>query len=174
MSKKTTSITTSQTVGPFPHEAWKWAVDATARTDSGAPCIVISGNVTDGDGAPINDAWVEAWMPAGVTAESAQNLPGFRRVSTDDAGGFTLKVTLPLPPQGKPVAHITLFARGLIKHQFSAVFLDDDAALAQSSLLAQVPAARRNTLLARKQADGSYRWDIRLQGADETVFFDYT
>jgi protocatechuate 3,4-dioxygenase alpha subunit len=36
-----------------------------------------------------------------------------------------------------------------------------------------VPAARRATLLAARQPDGSYRWDIHMQGERETVFFDY-
>jgi protocatechuate 3,4-dioxygenase alpha subunit len=45
--------------------------------------------------------------------------------------------------------------------------------LAQSAILNQVPAARRATLLARKVADGEYRWDIWMQTDKETVFFDY-
>jgi len=53
------------------------------------------------------------------------------------------------------------------------VFLEDDPALAQSALLEQVPPARRETLIARKQPDGSYLWNIHMQGARETVFFDY-
>jgi protocatechuate 3,4-dioxygenase alpha subunit len=43
------------------------------------------------------------------------------------------------------VAYVTVFARGLVKHQFTAVFLEDDPALAQSALLEQVPADRRHT-----------------------------
>jgi protocatechuate 3,4-dioxygenase alpha subunit len=70
------------------------------------------------------------------------------------------------------VAYITVFARGLVKHQFTAVFLSDDAGLSQSAILEQVPAARRATLLAARQPDG-YRWDIHMQGERETVFFDY-
>jgi len=41
-------------------------------------------------------------------------------------------------------------------------------------LMAQVPAERRATLIATKTATpGEYRWDVRLQGEGETVFFDY-
>jgi protocatechuate 3,4-dioxygenase, alpha subunit len=61
----------------------------------------------------------------------------------------------------------------VLKHQFSAVFLEDDVALAQSALLAQVPAERRDTLIAKKTGDGRYRFDVRMQGERETVFFDY-
>jgi len=171
----TSKITTSQTIGPFPHEAWRWAVDMTAGVDSGAPAIRIAGTIFDGDGVPINDAWVEAWMPDSAPLEAAHAIPGYRRVSSGEQGGFTLQASLPLAAAcGKPVAYITVFARGLTKHQFTAVFLEDDAGLAQSALLGQVPPQRRDTLIARKQADGSYLWNIHMQGAQETVFFDYT
>ncbi len=172
----TSKITTSQTIGPFPHEAWRWAVDLTAKVDSSAPRIVVKGAVFDGDGAAINDAWVETWMPDSAPLESAHAIPGYRRVPSDDDGGFSLQIVMAgaAAGTGKPVAYVTVFARGLTKHQFTAVFLEDDAGLAQSAILRQVPQQRRETLIAKKQADGSYLWNINMQGAQETVFFDYT
>ncbi|AIY40936.1 Protocatechuate 3,4-dioxygenase alpha chain [Collimonas arenae] len=168
------NITTSQTVGPFPHEAWRWAFDATATLHGSAATIVVSGVIYDGDGTPINDAIIEAWLPDAVAAEQAQAIPGFRRVPSDDDGAFSIEVSLPAAPvSGKPVMFVTVFARGLTRHQFCAVFLQDDPGLAQSEILLQVPAERRGTLIAHKQAQGQYRWDIRLQGEQETVFFDY-
>ena len=74
---------------------------------------------------------------------------------------------------GAPATFITVFARGLVKHQFSAVFLEDDTGLAQSEILQQVPAERRATLIARKSAPGVYHWDIWMQSDKETAFFDY-
>ncbi|MGA0611416.1 protocatechuate 3,4-dioxygenase [Caldimonas sp. KR1-144] len=163
------NITTSQTIGPFPHEAWAWGVEATKAPANAA--LVIEGRLLDGSGAPINDGWVEAWTPD----EAGGAIPGFRRVPSAEDGGFRL--ALPPPVPGQPAAWVAVFARGLLLHQFSAVFLEDDAALADSALLAQVPAERRATLIAKKQGDGRYRWDIRLQGAadasGETVFFDF-
>jgi protocatechuate 3,4-dioxygenase alpha subunit len=174
----TSNITTSQTIGPFPHEAWRWAVDATATVNSSVPNIpvfTISGIIFAGDGIPINDAWIEAWLPDSAAVEAAHAIPGFRRIPSDDNGGFS--IALPLLPNpaaaGEPVIYVTVFARGLVKHQFTAVFLEDDSGLAQSAILNQVPAGRRNTLIAHKQSDGHYRWDIWMQTAKETVFFDY-
>ncbi len=168
-------ITTAQTIGPFPHEAWKWATELSAKVDHNAPHIVIHGRIFDGDGVAINDGWIETWMPDSAALESAHEIPGYRRIPSDQDGGFRLQISMAQPAaSGKPVAYVTVFARGLTKHQFSAVFLEDDHALADSQLLAQVPAARRNTLIAHRQADGSYCWDIHLQGDNETVFFDYT
>jgi protocatechuate 3,4-dioxygenase alpha subunit len=173
MSTINTSITTSQTIGPFSHEAWDWAVKGSASVATSAPTVTISGAIYDGDGAAINDAMIEAWLPDGAGAEAARPIPGFRRVPSDDNGRFSLRLP-PLPAgRGEPACYVTVFARGLVKHQFTAVFLDDDGALAQSAILNQVPAARRATLVARKQADGEYRWDIWMQTDKETVFFDY-
>jgi protocatechuate 3,4-dioxygenase alpha subunit len=163
------NITTSQTIGPFSHEAWKWATEL----NPAAGAITIRGVIYDGAGAPINDAQLESWQPAAASAEAAADLPGFRRVPSGEDGGFTLQLSKVDQPAGEPVAYVTVFARGLVKHQFTAVFLADDAGLSQSAILDQVPAARRATLLAERNADGSYRWDIHMQGERETVFFDY-
>ena len=171
------SITTSQTIGPFSHDAWQWAADASTLDDGSAAAgsVTISGIVYDGAGTPVNDAQIEAWLPPGQggAAEQQRTLPGFRRVPTDAQGRFTLQVP-PSSTAGEPAAYITVFARGVVKHQFSVVFLDDGAGLAQAPILEQVPAARRATLIARKSGAGSYAWDIWLQADKETVFFDWT
>ncbi|MDB5918348.1 MAG: Protocatechuate 3,4-dioxygenase alpha chain [Massilia sp.] len=173
-----TNITTSQTIGPFSHEAWQWAADLTEKVEG--PAVTIRGIIYDGDGAAINDAQIEAWLPDAAAAEAGQGqaMPGFRRVPSFDDGSFILRAPLPSatsssPSAGEPLMYVTVFARGLVKHQFTAVFLEDDSALAQSAILNQVPAARRATLIARKEADGEYRWDIWMQTDKETVFFDY-
>lgn len=170
------NITTSQTVGPFPHEAWKWASDASmpGHLKIDGPSILVSGVIHDGDGNPINDAQIEAWTPEGAALEPGHLVPGFRRAPSGADGDFSLRLPLPQPAtRGAPVAYVTVFARGLVKHQFTAIFLEDDSGLAESSILNQVPEARRATLLARKTGDGQYHWDIWMQTEKETVFFDY-
>lgn len=157
-------ITPSQTIGPFPHEAWRWAF-------AGAPApgdLLVQGRVLDGDGQPVGDAILEARAP-GLAGEA---LPGMQRVPTNDAGEFAF--ALPMPAPGEPAALVTVFARGLLKHQFTAILLADDPMLDRSALLAQVPPPRRGTLLAQPDApSGRYRWDVRLQGELETAFFDF-
>ena len=165
-------ITTAQTIGPFPHEGWRWAFEPAAAQPRGARTVAVSGTVLDGDGEPVIDAVLEVWSPAAAGAESERTMPGFRRVPSDERGAFRFE--LPAAEAGAPLGYVTLFARGLLKHQFSAVFLEGDAGLADAPLLAQVPAERRATLIAGKTATpGEYRWDMRLQGERETVFFDY-
>jgi protocatechuate 3,4-dioxygenase alpha subunit len=167
-------ITPSQTVGPFPHEAWRWAVEASAAQPDDGPCITIRGVVHDGDGFPIDDAQIEAWLPGAAECEQAHALPGFRRVPSDETGSFMFAVPrAALTQPGAPAAFITVFARGLVLHQFTAVFLEDDPGLGDAAILMQVPEERRATLIAAKQGDGTYRWDIWMQSDKETVFFDY-
>jgi protocatechuate 3,4-dioxygenase alpha subunit len=169
-------ITTSQTIGPFSHEAWQWAADATTsgQLETPAPTVTVSGVIYDGDGKPIDDAQLEAFLPDGAAAEAAQLIPGFRRLPSGEKGEFSFRVSLPQPAtRGEPVMYVTVFARGLVKHQFTAVFLEDDSGLAQSAILNQVPEARRATLIARKTGDGQYHWDIWMQTDKETAFFDY-
>jgi protocatechuate 3,4-dioxygenase alpha subunit len=168
----THKITTSQTIGPFPHEGWRWGFDATAQVPAG-PLVSVSGQVFDGDGQPINDAVLEAWAPASAQAEAGLAIPGFRRVAAGENGEFRFQFSPTAKVAGEPIAYITLFARGILKHQFSAVFLEDDPALAQSALLNQVNPERRLTLVARKTGSNEYRWDIWMQTDKETVFFDY-
>lgn len=169
-------ITTSQTIGPFSHEAWQWAVDATAHIETSAATVTVRGIIADGDGTPIDDAQLEAWAPHAAQAEAQQALPGFRRIPSGAGGEFQFR--LPRAPDGEPAAFVTVFARGLVKHQFTAVFLEDGVEDgvedgAPAALLDQVPEERRATLLARRQPDGTYQWDIHMQGPRETVFFDY-
>jgi protocatechuate 3,4-dioxygenase alpha subunit len=167
-------ISPSQTIGPFSHEAWRWACDASAAVAAGSTTLTVSGIVRDGTGTPIDDAMIEAWSPAAVEAEAALALPGFRRSPTDMTGRYAFTLTRPaVTGAGEPLAFITVFARGLVLHQFSAVFLEDDGGLARSDILQQVPEDRRATLIARKTGPAAYEWDIRMQGDNETVFFDY-
>ncbi|MGV7207029.1 protocatechuate 3,4-dioxygenase [Oxalobacteraceae bacterium A2-2] len=169
-------ITTSQTIGPFSHEGWGWAVEMTApeRLETSAPTITVNAIIRDGDGAAINDAQIEAWQPHVADAEAAQAIPGFRRVPSDDSGRVLLRLSQVAQAPGEPVAYITVFARGLVKHQFTALFLEDDPGLAESAILSQVPQARRATLVATRTGPGQYEWEINMQGPRETVFFDYS
>ena len=79
---------------------------------------------------------------------------------------------------GKPQAPhllLTIFARGMLLHTYTRIYFDGEAANSADSVLALVPADRRATLIAtRKPGNGGgvYGFDVRLQGDDETVFFD--
>jgi protocatechuate 3,4-dioxygenase alpha subunit len=75
---------------------------------------------------------------------------------------------------GAPYALVTVFARGLTHHLFTRVYFPEDAEThATDTVLRAVPGDRRATLIAESDGTASYRFDIRLQGDGETVFFDF-
>ena len=70
---------------------------------------------------------------------------------------------------------VNVFARGVLRHLTTRIYFSDEAANASDAILALVPAERRATLIApREDRDGKavYRFDVRLQGEGETVFFE--
>ena len=154
--------TPSQTVGPFFGFALPFANDQQA-VDAGAPGAVrIEGQLLDGAGAPVPDGLLEA-------SQGDQ----FARSGTDPEGMFHFVVRKPeAGPDGEaPHLNVTVFARGLLRHLTTRLYVpDEEAANAADRVLRLVDAERRPTLVAR--ADGGVlRWDVRLQGEDETVFF---
>ncbi len=142
--------TPSQTVGPYLALGLPWA-DGPVADPAG---VTIAGYVIDGAGEPIIDALVEGWY---------HDPPVFARCPTDDDGAWRLVV-----PR-VPYLAVHVLARGLLRHLTTRIYLaapDDD-----DPVMASVPPARRETLIAQPSDDG-YRFDIRIQGPGETVFFD--
>ena len=73
-----------------------------------------------------------------------------------------------------PHINVGVFSRGVLKRLFTRIYFADEPANASDPILALVPKERRDTLLAKLEPGkpGVYRFDIRLQGENETVFFD--
>ncbi len=70
-----------------------------------------------------------------------------------------------------PHIDVSVFARGMLNRCVTRIYFADEAAANEADpVLAHVPAGRVHTLLAQP-TDGGYRFDIRLQGPAETVFF---
>jgi protocatechuate 3,4-dioxygenase alpha subunit len=156
-------LTPSQTIGPFFIEGLKWAIEMNAPPPGSAR---VTGRVLDRDGKGVSDALLEIWQPEWKTQ---QPLAGLQRVATDDDGRFAFY--MPQPTGGEVHASVTVFARGLLCGVFTRVYLHPKDDLAALGLPAGVPPDRRATLMARRTSDG-YEWNVRLQGAGETVFFE--
>lgn len=155
--------TPSQTVGPFFGFALPFAGDA----DAGAVApLRIDGQVIDGAGAPVPDAILEIWHG-----------DVFVRCATDASGRYRVTIAKPTvthgPSRTTPAPHleVSVFARGLLRHLATRIYFpDEEEANARDPMLALVEPTRRATLVARRDGSG-LRFDIRLQGAAETVFF---
>ncbi len=168
----------SQTVGPYFLIGLQYLIDRMEEVNADiADTIEIRGTVLDRDGVPVPDAMLEFWS-AGADGKMTQEIPnGFRRVATDEIGGFTLRiprpVAIPMDNTGAQAPHmlVLFYARGLLRHLISRVYLQDESANACDTVLQSVPEDRRHTLIAKLQHENVYRWDLILQGTNETVFF---
>jgi protocatechuate 3,4-dioxygenase, alpha subunit len=178
-------VTPSQTVGPFFSIGLTWEDGAFAVPEGTDGAFWLRGRVTDGDGAPVPDALIETWQadpdgryhhPDDPRADRG-DFRGFARAPTDRDGVFALHTVKPGPVPGArgatqaPHLAMSVFARGLLNRVVTRVYFADEADLnAADPVLAGLPDDRRATLLAAPDGDG-YRFDVRLQGDDETVFF---
>ena len=136
--------TPSQTVGPF-YEIGLCRRPANVLAEGGTP---LRGRLLDGDGAPV-DGLVELW-----------DGKRFGRSGTRADGGFEFVVD-----PSAPYLDAIVFARGLLRHQFTRIYLSDAA----DDVLASLDARQRATMVARREGD-ELRFDIHLQGEQETVF----
>jgi protocatechuate 3,4-dioxygenase alpha subunit len=169
--------TPAQTVGPF----FDFGLCAHPASELVAPdaagAVRIEGVLLDGAGAPVPDGMVEIWQAD--AAGRYDGAFGFGRCATDDAGRFVFTTVKPgavREPDGRVQApHITVlcFSRGLLKPVLTRLYFADEAeANAADPVLRAIEGeAARSTLVAALTAPGSYRFDIRLQGDGETVFF---
>ena len=172
--------TTSQTVGPYLHIGMTWLIieDLAASRSVRGERISIEGQVIDGNGRPVDDASVEIWQANARGQYGTRGFRGFGRSNTDTKGRFRFKTIKPgrVPgPRGKlqaPHIGVNVFMRGQLKQLVTRIYFPDDPSNETDPVLALVPPKRRRTLVARKTKSGSLRWNIVLQGKDETVFFD--
>jgi protocatechuate 3,4-dioxygenase, alpha subunit len=189
-------VTPSQTVGPF-FAVGFGAIPPLSSADIPGERVTVTGRLLDGAGAPIPDGMLEIWQanPRGKYAhpedwQDKQITPGFTgygRMLTDKEGTFRFETLRPgaVPWPGTdsragerngvqaPHIVVAVFSRGLLKHLFTRIYFGDDPQVAADPVLALVKdPARRQTLVAKPEQSGHYRWDIVLQGPGETVFFD--
>ncbi|WP_460862813.1 protocatechuate 3,4-dioxygenase subunit alpha [Nocardiopsis coralliicola] len=180
--------TPSQTVGPYLHIGLPWPDGPYALAEDAPGGVWITGVLTDGAGAPVGDGLIETWQadPDGRfdhpdDPRGAVQRPGFRgfaRCATDAGGRFAVYTLKPGPvpsPHGLQAPHIdvSVFARGMLHRTVTRIYFPEEAAAnAADPVLSSIGDARaRETLVAAAAPDG-YRFDIRLQGDGETVFFD--
>ena len=187
-------LTGSQTVGPFFSPALlreDARRNVLTQPETAGERIRIEGRVLDGDGIPVPDAMVEIWQ---ANAHGRYNHPadsgpaqldpsflGFGRSGTAEDGSYWFETVKPGPVAfdrerlHAPHICVAVFSRGLLNHLVTRLYFEDEPANAEDPVLQCVPDDRRVTLLARREPAGAetiYRFDIVLQGAGETAFFN--
>jgi protocatechuate 3,4-dioxygenase alpha subunit len=192
-------VTPSQTVGPFFAIGLSWPDGPEVVPAGTGGAILITGRVLDGAGDPVPDALVETWQaapdgsfahpddPRNRSADPGQRpadpVPAFRgfgRCATSAGGDYRIVTLRPGPlPCGDgrteaPHLDVSVFARGLLDRLVTRMYFpDEEEANAADPVLSSLPERlRRHTLIAAPAGPGEFRFDIRLQGEEETVFFD--
>ena len=185
--------TPSQTVGPFyAIGLTRDAMNVLAAEQIEGRHIRVEGKVFDGDGEPVPDALVEIWQANSYGRynhpEDKQEKPldadfiGWGRCGTGQNGGFWFDTVKPGPVPGTtetlqaPHINVVVFAPGMLTHAFTRIYFADQPENDSDPVLSSIKnKARRQTLIARREPSDEktvYRFDIRLQGDNETVFFD--
>jgi protocatechuate 3,4-dioxygenase, alpha subunit len=185
--------TPSQTVGPFYSIGLTSRVmNVLARDSTEGEHIRIEGQVFDGDGQPIPDVMLEIWQANAYGRYNHpndkqekpldQSFTGWGRSGTDEKCFYSFETVKPGSVPGAdgsvqaPHINVTVFARGMLSHAYTRMYFADEGANATDPVLGSIKnKARRETLIARREDRNGkmvYRFDIRLQGENETVFFD--
>jgi len=186
--------TPSHTVGPFYGYALPFPGGGDIAPVGHPDTITVQGYVYDGGGEPLPDAFVELWGPdpdgnlsttdgsirrdpasGGYLGRNGVEFTGWGRIQTDANGHWYARTLRPgARGQSAPYLSACVFARGLLVHLFTRIYLPgDEAALVADPLLSGLDPARRDTLIAQDDGRGTYRFDIRLQGEGETVFLEF-
>jgi protocatechuate 3,4-dioxygenase alpha subunit len=186
--------TPSHTVGPFYGYALPFPGGGDIAPVGHPDTFTVQGYIYDGEGNPLPDAFVELWGPdpegtlsttdgsirrdpasGGYLGRNGVEFTGWGRIQTDANGHWYARTLRPgARGQSAPYLSACVFARGLLVHLFTRIYLPgDEAALAADPLLSGLDAARRDTLIAQDDGRGTYRFDIRLQGEGETVFLEF-
>jgi protocatechuate 3,4-dioxygenase alpha subunit len=156
--------------------------------DTAGERIRIVGQVLDGEGTPINDALIEIWQAdsrghyatAGDARNAGNSFKGFGRcgTGTDSENRFFFETIKPgaVNSQQAPHVNVIVLMRGMLSHAFTRMYFPEEpAANAKDAVLNSVPASRRATLIAARETTPEgvvYRFNIHMQGDQETVFFD--
>ncbi|AMM17335.1 protocatechuate 3,4-dioxygenase subunit alpha [Burkholderia sp. PAMC 28687] len=193
----TFSQTPSQTVGPYfayglcpeqyNFDLKSLFTPSIADRESAGQHISIVGQVFDGDEKVIGDAVIEMVQADSTgryvttVAEARESgFRGFARVGTgtDPELRYVVDTVKPgsIGSDSAPHIDVIVLMRGMLLHAYTRLYFDDETeANAGDDVLALVPAERRATLIAKREPETSntiYRFDIHLQGPNETVFFD--
>ena len=193
--------TASNTIGPFFHHAMTpEGHDVKGITDNylagkktNGEHIRVEGRILDAEGKPLRAAMLEIWQ---ANATGRYNSPtddrndvkldskfsGFGRVSSDSKGKFEFETIKPgsVPSSGNapqaPHINLTLFAAAIHSYLFTRPYFSDEVVANEiDPVLSSVGDTRGDTLIARRKNTKNgieYRFDIKLGGEGETVFFD--
>lgn len=193
--------TPSQTVGPYfaygltaqqySYGNTQVADNQLVKGDLDGERMRLVGKVFDGNGDAVDDALIEIWQanaagrfnhPLDQRSNRAldTNFLGYGRCGTGTRSDLSFSFDTIKPGAAQeghaPFITVVVMMRGLLSHAFTRVYFSDETNANQTDpVLSKVCASRQATLIAQRKETGTgpeYHFDIHMQGAQETVFFD--
>jgi protocatechuate 3,4-dioxygenase alpha subunit len=170
--------TPSQTIGPFfaygltpeqySYDFSSWFDGDIRDSFDKQNTITVVGQVFDGNDQLVEDAMIEVWQN-----DKHRQCFGRFGTGTDAKNRFIFQVSKPEPIADEaPFLSVIIFMRGALLHLYTRIYFSDEEELnAKDEILLSVPADRRETLIAQKKGS-VYTFNVHMQGARETVFFD--
>jgi len=184
--------TPSQPAGPFVHIGTLPEIAGLGRSAASEQSMLIGegtlgqririeGMIFDGANEPVKDAIVEIWQANANGQYGSNEFLGWGRAAADfQSGAFLFETIKPGPTpfhdgrRQAPHISFAIFARGINIHLQTRMYFPDEATANAADPVLQLvdDPTLTATLIAQPVADNAYRFEIRLQGARETVFFD--
>ena len=173
-----------QTVGPFFGYALPYPGGNELVEPETPDAVRLQGWVRDGHGSPVPDALIEIWQadPSGAVPRQPGSLrrdgtfTGWGRAATDAQGRYWFRTLEPGPTETGRAAFfaVTVFARGLLDRLFTRIYLPSGpAVLGADPFLTTLDPGGRRAMVASREADGSLRFDVHMQGPCETPFLTF-
>jgi protocatechuate 3,4-dioxygenase, alpha subunit len=159
--------TAEMTLGPFFPREFAEGVNVLAAGSLDA--IEITGCVTELDGKPLDNVILEIWQADAAGRFDSPDFPGWGRAATDAQGNYRFTTVRPgaIPGRAPHINFLVLYS-GLMRQLQTVMFFENS----DDPVLRSVEPSRRNRLVAIPSKPGSYRFDLRLRGGEETPFFD--
>jgi protocatechuate 3,4-dioxygenase alpha subunit len=179
--------TASQTVGPYFRIGLIYGdpQNNLLQAQTVGERIRLTGVVYDGEGKPVPDAMIEIWQPDAngifnheidpLHQQADPHFRGLGRAENREGGVYEFHTIKPGGRDGNaPFINVHVFARGMLIHALTRLYFDDEPANETDAVLSQIENGCRHTLIATREEDNppTYRFDIHLQGEQETVFFE--
>jgi protocatechuate 3,4-dioxygenase alpha subunit len=182
--KSERAATPGQTIGPFFGYALPYPGGELLVPQHHPAAVRLHGFILDGEVEPVPDALLEIWQAdgdgrpvqrPGSLSRDGYTFTGWGRTGTDTVGHYSFTTLEPArTDDAPPFIALTVFARGLMHRLFTRIYLPDSPGLSTDPFLQSVDADRRSTLIATRDEDASLRFDVHLQGAQETVFLSFS
>ena len=166
--------TPSQTVGPFFANYLNFKLSKKIYTNFNEKIdnkIILNVNLKDKKKQLVKDAFIECW----------QFLQNNRKLLYFDRINYSTKTKSYLISlneyKSDTIIYITIFARGLLNHLNTIIYLQDKNFYKKDHFYKKVPIERRKFMLAKLKRFTSnikyYEHDLYLSGINESVFFNY-